>query len=121
VLGINLLLFGDTCLHNEYIGFDYDANEKCRTYFSLFEHSVRLALERNCRVCYLGPASYEFKARLGAAPIPLAAYMKHRLWPIHHFLRSSRDRLFPKREFPSRDVFRAERDRQPVSAEVRRG
>src|SRR5262249_17811574 len=48
VVGINVLLFGDTCMQNVYVGFDYDLNKRLRIYFNLFEHSLRLALERNC-------------------------------------------------------------------------
>jgi hypothetical protein len=107
VLGANLLLFGDNCMHNLYIGFDYASNEQFHTYFSIVEHSLRLAMEKNCRICYLGPASYEFKARLGAVPFPLTAYMKHRMWPIHALLRSSRDKLFEKSHAPTHDVFQS--------------
>jgi hypothetical protein len=106
VVGINVLLFGDTCMQNVYIGFDYELNKRCRIYFNLFEYSLRLALERNCKVATFGQTSYDFKARLGANPFPLTAYMKHRLWPIHHLLRSSRDKIFPKtEEVVSHDIF----------------
>ena len=60
VVGVNLLLFGEACMHNSYIGLDYAENERVPIYFTLIEHSVRVALERKCRVCYFGPASYNF-------------------------------------------------------------
>jgi hypothetical protein len=110
VLGLNLLLFGDTCMHNLYIGFDYARNERFHTYFSLVEHSLRVAFERKCRVCYLGQASYEFKARLGAVPYRLVSYLKHRIGPIHRKLRANRDNLYPRSEVAVHDVFRAGSD-----------
>ena len=105
VLGINLLLFGDTCMHNLFIGFDYERNEHFHTYFNLVEESLRLAIERGCKVCYFGQDSYEFKARLGAKPFRLTAYMKHRLWPVHFMLRASRNVFFPPNEPVTHDVF----------------
>ena len=108
IAGVDLLLFGDTCMHNLYVGFDDATNERFHTYFSLVEHSVRLAMENHCQVCYLGQASYEFKSRLGAIPYPVTAYMKHRLWPVHYLLRSSRDRFYPTSDVVTHDVFHAE-------------
>jgi predicted N-acyltransferase len=107
VVGVNLLLFGDGCMHNTYIGFDYAQNERFHTYFNLVHHSLRLALERNCRVCYLGPGSQEFKARLGATPQAVTAYMRHPCPPVHSLLRSRRHKLFPACAAVTHDIFHA--------------
>jgi len=109
VAGVNLLLFGDTCMHNLYIGFDGEQNERCNTYFNLVENSLRFAIERKFQICYFGPASYEFKTRLGATTFPLTAYMLHPVRFVHRMLQSSRDKLWPKEEIPSHDVFQDER------------
>jgi len=109
VAGVNLLLFGESCMHNLYIGFDYELNEQFKTYFNLVEFSLRMAIERKCQVCYFGPASYEFKTRLGATTFPLTAYMKHPLGFVHRRLESSRHKLWPEEKIPSHDVFQ---DRQ---------
>jgi hypothetical protein len=108
VVGVNLLLFGDTVMHNVYIGFDYEQNKRYRVYFNLFEQSLRAAIARKCRLAYFGQTSYDFKARLGANPFPLTAYMKHRIGFVHRMLLADKDRIFPKTEgaVPS-DVFRA--------------
>ena len=105
LLGVNLLLFGDTVMQNLFIGFDYARNAAVHLYFNLVEQSLRAALERGCKVCYLGQDSYEFKARLGAKPVPLTAYMKHHLWPVHALLRSKKEEFFPKDEAVEHDVF----------------
>jgi hypothetical protein len=109
VIGVNLLLFGDAVMHNVYVGFDYEENKRYRIYFNLFEESLRLALERRCRMAYFGQTSYDFKARLGANPFALTAYMKHRVPEEHAALRAAKDHIFPKAEgaVPS-DVFKAE-------------
>jgi hypothetical protein len=109
VIGVNLLLFGDAVMHNVYVGFDYEQNKRYRIYFNLFEQSLRLALERRCRVAYFGQTSYDFKARLGANPFTLTAYMKHCVPEEHAALRAAKDHIFPKAEgaVPS-DVFKAE-------------
>jgi hypothetical protein len=113
LVGVNLLLFGDRVMHNVYIGFDYEQNKKYRIYFSLFEQSLRLAIERGCRLGYFGQTSYDFKARLGANPFALTAYMKHRLGFVHAKLLAAKDYIFPKTEgaVPS-DVFRAEGEKE---------
>ncbi len=105
LLGANLLLFGDTVMHNLYIGFDYAKNEQFHTYFNLVIHSLKTAIEHGMKVGFFGQDSYEFKARLGAKPFPLAAYMKHRLWPVHAMLKSNRAVFFPPNEPVSHDVF----------------
>ncbi len=109
LVGINLLLFGDAVMHNVYVGFDYEQNKKYRIYFNLFEQSLRAAMERKCRLAYFGQTSYDFKARLGANPFPLTAYMKHRIGYVHKMLQANKDQMFPMMEeaVPS-DVFRAE-------------
>lgn len=103
--GVNLLMFGEDVMQNLYIGFDYQTNERHRTYFSLVQHSLRLAMEHGCRMVELGSASYEYKARLGAVPFRLTGYMKHPLPPIHWLLRASRKQLFPKQNAVQHAVF----------------
>jgi predicted N-acyltransferase len=112
IVGVNLLLFGDTCMHNLYIGFDYEINPRLNVYFNLVERSLRIAIERKCQVCYFGPASYEFKTRLGATTFPLTAYMKHPVGFVHRRLYAHRDELWPKEEIPSHDVFQEEQVRE---------
>jgi predicted N-acyltransferase len=107
-LGINLLLFGDSQMQNLFIGFDYERNQQFNLYFSLVEHSLRLAIERGCTVAYFGQDSYEFKSRLGAKPVPLSGFMKHPVWPIHWLLRASRHQIFPPCEAPTHDVFQGQ-------------
>jgi hypothetical protein len=110
VLGVNLLLFSPAQMQNLYIGFDYEQNERYNTYFTLVQHSLRLAIERGCKVCHFGQDSYEFKARLGARPYPLTGYMKHKSWPVHWMLRRNRENIFPATEAATHDVFQGEGD-----------
>lgn len=105
ILGTNLLLFGDGVMQNLFIGFDYETNNDYHTYFALVEHSLKAAIEHGCRQVFLGQDSYDFKSRLGALPFDLTAFMKHRIWPVHFLMRSSRERLFPPTEGIVRDVF----------------
>jgi hypothetical protein len=109
LVGVNLLLFGDTCMHNIYIGFDYERNKQYRIYFNLFEESVRLAIARGCKVAYFGQTSYDFKGRMGAAPLALTAYMRHRLGRVHAGLLAAKDYIFPKTQVDApADVFNDE-------------
>jgi hypothetical protein len=108
VLGINLLLFGDTVMHNLFIGIDYEANCHHAVYFNLVERSLRIAMERGLKVCYLGQDSYEFKSRLGAKPVEMIGFMKHRFWPLHWLLRSMKHTMFPREEVPVHTVFKDE-------------
>jgi hypothetical protein len=110
VVGANLLLFGDTCMHNLYIGFDYEKNERLHIYFNLVEKSLRIAIERKCSICYFGPASYEFKTRLGAVTSQSTAYMKHPIGWVHRMLERNKEKMWPKYEIPSHDVFQGTAD-----------
>jgi predicted N-acyltransferase len=114
LVGVVLLLFGDTAMHNIYIGFDYEQNKRYRTYFNLLEQSLRCAIDRGCRVAYFGQTAYDFKARLGAEPFPLTAYVKHRIGFVHKMLLANKDQIFPKTEGAvSSPVFRADGEEEP--------
>jgi predicted N-acyltransferase len=107
VLGVNLLLFGDERMDNLYIGFDYEQNERYNIYFSLVEHSLRLAMERGMRSINLGQASYEFKARLGAKPFNLTAYIQHRSWLVNKWMRFTSRFMKPWGGPVTHDVFQS--------------
>jgi predicted N-acyltransferase len=109
LVGINLLLFGDTVMQDIYIGLDYAENQKHRVYFNLLHQALRCAIDRKCRLAYVGQTAYEFKARLGANSFPVTAYMKHRLGFVHKMLRANTERMFPKvAGIVHSPVFRAE-------------
>lgn len=110
VLGVNLLLFGESCMHNLYIGFDYALNEKLHIYFNLVIESLRAALAHGCRTVYLGQDSYEFKARLGAQPFPLTAYLRHQIGMVHNLLYKNRAAMFPPNEPVTHAVFQGSGD-----------
>ena len=101
-------MFGDTCMHNLYIGFDYERNEQFHTYFNLVIESLRRAIDAGCTVCYLGQDSYEFKARLGAKPFELTAYLMHRVGLVHRMLKRQRHVFFPPNEAAEHDVFQSQ-------------
>jgi predicted N-acyltransferase len=106
LLGVNLLLFGETLMQNLFIGFNYEKNNQYHLYFSLPDHSLRCAIEHGCKVCFLGQDSYEYKARLGAKPVPLTAFMKHRRAFVHRMLLAHKDDFFPGEECVTHNVFK---------------
>jgi hypothetical protein len=109
VVGVNLLLFGQTTTVGAFVGLDYRLNERYRLYFNLMQRGLLLALDRGCRRYWLGQASYDFKSRLGASPVPLRNYVRHPLRPVQRLLRASRDYWAFNEEVPShRHVFRDE-------------
>jgi hypothetical protein len=92
---------GDTCL-GYYIGFDRAANDSVPIYFRLLQATIADALALGCRRVSLGRTALEPKARLGARPVPMHVWVRHRvpmmnlivraaLKGVHHDEASQRD------------------------------
>ncbi len=119
LVGIELLLEGDTVLQDLYTGLDYSLNADYRLYFNLLYPVIGYAGERRMKTLSLGQTSYTFKARLGVQPYPLFLYVKHRNGIIHRILSSFQTSLFPETETQTFHVFRDAPNDSPTEAPER--
>ncbi|MBV9467729.1 MAG: GNAT family N-acetyltransferase, partial [Abitibacteriaceae bacterium] len=78
LVGIELLLVGDTVLQDLYTGLDYSFNEAHNLYFNLVYPGIDLACRTGLKSVSTGQTSYTFKSRLGVQPYGLSIFIKHR-------------------------------------------
>jgi hypothetical protein len=62
-----------------YVGFDRAANEHAPVYLRLLLAVVEQSLEMGCRRISFGRTALEPKSRLGARPVPLRCWVRHRV------------------------------------------
>jgi len=60
------------------IGLDYRVNEELPVYFRLLQATIADAIALGCRRLSLGRTALEPKAKLGAKPVPLTVWLRHR-------------------------------------------
>jgi len=83
---VTTLKDGDTAI-GYYIGIDYAANEQVPVYLRLLQATVADAISLGCRQLSLGRTALEPKARLGAKPLPLSVWVRHRVSVMNYLIR----------------------------------
>lgn len=88
-----------------YMGYDRAANAAAPVYFRLLYAAVEAALAMGCRRVSFGRTALEPKARLGARPVPLRCWVRHRL-PVVNLAIRRWLREVPHDDAPDRSPFR---------------
>jgi len=101
---VTVIRDGETAI-GYHVGFDPAVNEQSPLYFRLLYHTVELAMELGCRRLSLGRTALEPKARLGARPVPLAVWARHRHQALNLLLRPMLG-LVPHDDAPERNPFK---------------
>lgn len=70
-----------------YIGFDRASNAEVPVYFRLLQAVIEDAIKLGCRRLSLGRTALEPKARLGARPVPLRVWIRHRIPALNVLVR----------------------------------
>lgn len=71
-----------------FLGFDRALNAEAPLYLRLLYAAVEAALAMGCRRVSFGRTALEPKARLGARPVPLTCWVRHRIPAVNLALRS---------------------------------
>ena len=108
IVGIELLLRGETVLQDVFTGLDYARNAEQHLYFNLIYPVIGYAGEQGFRRLSLGQTSYTFKSRLGVGVFPLWLFVKHRNPVVQRVLVTLKSMLFPPTKTASHKVFRDE-------------
>jgi predicted N-acyltransferase len=114
VLAFSLGIAAGDVFHQLYAGYDASVNGEADLYFNVAYASLDGAFRRGAAEVRMGQTAGDFKARLGARPVPLSFYAAA-VNPVTQLaLRAARSRAFPAVEnVPVRDVFKTEPDRLP--------
>ena len=96
ILTAAILLMGPKSVTFLLAGIDYDRHRKTGAYVHLLHEIIRFSIQKEAAWIDMGQTSYYLKRRLGAKPIPMWVYLRHRnrFW---HFLFKIFSRwLFPE-------------------------
>jgi len=108
LVGVELLLVGDSMVQDLYTGVDYRYNEEFNVYFNLVYPAIELACESGFGFVSTGQTSYKFKSRLGIEPFRLSVYLKHRNPVINAILRRIHPLICPETPTVEHRVFKSE-------------
>lgn len=101
---VTTLKDGDTAV-GYYLGYDKATNETVPVYFRLLHAVIADSIAMGCKRLSLGRTALEPKARLGARPVPLNVWIRHRHPMMNQMLRPFVG-LVPHGEAPERSPFK---------------
>lgn len=107
LIGIELLMCGETVIQDLYTGVDYSFDPSQKLYFNLIYPVIGYAGEQRFQTLSMGQTAYTFKARLGVKPYPLFIYIKHRNSFLHRIISLTKNALFPEKDTFTYKVFRS--------------
>lgn len=88
------------------IGFDREVAKEAPLYLALLQSVVQAAIETGCRRLSLGRTALEPKARIGARPVPMTVWLRHRV-PFTNLVMRSLLGGIHHDEAPERNPFKA--------------
>lgn len=103
---VTTLKDGETAI-GYYIGFDRSINQQVPLYFRLLQATVEDAIQMRCLRLSLGRTALEPKARLGATPVPMEVWIRHRVPAMNLIVRAAIKGVHHD-EAPERTVMKAE-------------
>ncbi|MBP9887858.1 MAG: hypothetical protein KBF93_16285 [Leptospiraceae bacterium] len=82
-LNEQLIGFSSSFIFNEildanYVGINYSLNQEYALYQRMLYDYVELAIEKNCKELRFGRTAEEIKSSIGARPVPMKLFIKHR-------------------------------------------
>lgn len=80
------------------VGFDYALNAEHAIYPRMLCDYLQLAIERRCHTLNYGRTASEIKSTLGAEPVEMRCYLRHRGYVPNHIARIVAPRLQPESE-----------------------
>jgi hypothetical protein len=101
---VTTLKDGETAV-GYYIGFNRASNADLPIYHRLMHATIGDAMDLGCRRLSMGRTALEAKARLGARPVPLQVWIRHRQPVVNFFVRNLLQ-LVPHDEAPERNPFK---------------
>ena len=102
---VTTLKDGDTAV-GYHIGFDNNANSEIPIYFRLLNAVVENGIQMGCSQISFGRTALEPKARLGAKPVPLHVWIRHRV-PAMNLLVRGLLQTISHEEAPDRSPLKA--------------
>lgn len=100
------LVNGET-LDAHFVGFEYDLNRQYQLYSRILYDYVQIGVEKQVKRINFGRTSNEIKSTLGALPVPLTCYARHRN-PLTNQVVSPIFRVIGPKPFEMRTPFKKE-------------
>lgn len=98
-------LFGEV-LDANYVGFDYDLNHEYALYQRMLYDFVEMAIDNKCSELRLGRTAEELKSGLGAEPVNMKLFMRHKNSLSNKLLKPFIERISPN-DYELRKPFKA--------------
>lgn len=90
-----------------YVGVDYEINAELPVYLRLLQQVIADGLAAGCTTISLGRTALEPKANLGAKPVEVHVWMRHRV-PAFNFMLRKLFPMIPHDEAPERSPLKSE-------------
>lgn len=103
-------------LEAHFLGYLEDWNPTCKLYLNMLFDLVELGIAWGCRRIIFARTADEIKSSVGAVPVPLDGYIRHRSPFSNKFIGPLLDYLTPKEEPTLRHPFRKEETAESSAA-----
>ncbi|MFY0643246.1 MAG: GNAT family N-acetyltransferase [Bacteroidia bacterium] len=97
LIGFSVGLIGKGVLDAAHVGINYEFNTTKSLYQRMLHDFVRLAIERNITQVRFGRTAEQLKSTLGAIPVNMRLYIKHRNHMVNHLLGGLIEGIKPSR------------------------
>jgi uncharacterized protein (UPF0332 family) len=92
-LGMELVGFSSSFIFNSildanYVGINYELNQEYAIYQRMLYDYIELAITRNCSELRFGRTAEEIKSSVGATPVPMKLFIRHRNLIANRILRA---------------------------------
>ena len=78
LVGFSSAFLFNSILDANYVGINYEFNQEFAIYQRMLYDFIELAINRNCKELRFGRTAEEIKSSVGASPISMKLFMKHR-------------------------------------------
>lgn len=107
LVGFSTAFISNSVVDAGYVGIDYDLNHEYSIYQLMLYDYVKTAIEQKATELRLGRTAEEIKSTLGAKPVDMKLYLRHRNSVSNKLLKPIIDSISPS-EYTIRKPFKAE-------------
>ena len=107
LIGFSAAFIGDGFVDAAHVGIDYQYNVDYALYQRMLHDFVDLAMQKGSEEVRFGRTAEQIKSTLGAEPVNMRLYIKHKNSVVNHLLKPVIDTIKPSK-FQMRQPFKAE-------------
>lgn len=107
LVGFSIAIIGDDFIDATHVGLDYEFNVEHGLYQRMLHDYVEMAIEHKKGELRLGRTAEQVKSTLGAEPVNMRLYLRHKHSVVNHLLKPMVEKIKPS-EFQFRKPFKAQ-------------